>query len=382
MKDQLRNYLNKMIKLNGSDLHLKAGSFVHLRISGEILALKDKQLTNDDMLSIAEVILTPSQLSDLIENKELDCSYSLDESHRFRVNFFYQINGLSAVLRVIPNTILSIDALNLPEVVKEFADLNHGLLLVTGVTGSGKSTTLAAILDRINKQKRKHIISIEDPVEYIHKEHNCLVSQRAIGSSTHSFANALRAALREDIDIIFIGELRDLETARIAIHAANTGHLVVSTLHTLDAKETITRIIGIFPKEEQNRVRITLSFVLEGIVSQRLVNTTEGKRIPAVEVMKRTKRISELIAENRDHEILDSIASGKEIYGSQSFDQSLFELYSDAKINKSTTLRYATNASDMSLMMQGIRQASGRESVNVSTDKNDTFFEFKDKEEG
>jgi len=382
LKDQLRNYLNKMIKLNGSDLHLKAGSFVHLRISGEILALKDKQLTNDDMLSIAEVILTPSQLSDLIENKELDCSYSLDESHRFRVNFFYQINGLSAVLRVIPNTILSIDALNLPEVVKEFADLNHGLLLVTGVTGSGKSTTLAAILDRINKQKRKHIISIEDPVEYIHKEHNCLVSQRAIGSSTHSFANALRAALREDIDIIFIGELRDLETARIAIHAANTGHLVVSTLHTLDAKETITRIIGIFPKEEQNRVRITLSFVLEGIVSQRLVNTTEGKRIPAVEVMKRTKRISELIAENRDHEILDSIASGKEIYGSQSFDQSLFELYSDAKINKSTTLRYATNASDMSLMMQGIRQASGRESVNVSTDKNDTFFEFKDKEEG
>jgi len=371
-----------MIKLNGSDLHLKAGSFVHLRISGEILALKDKQLTNDDMLSIAEVILTPSQLSDLIENKELDCSYSLDESHRFRVNFFYQINGLSAVLRVIPNTILSIDALNLPEVVKEFTDLNHGLLLVTGVTGSGKSTTLAAILDRINKQKRKHIISIEDPVEYIHKEHNCLVSQRAIGSSTHSFANALRAALREDIDIIFIGELRDLETARIAIHAANTGHLVVSTLHTLDAKETITRIIGMFPKEEQDRVRISLSFVLEGIVSQRLVNTTEGKRIPAVEVMKRTKRISELIAENRDNEILDSIASGKEIYGSQSFDQSLFELYSDAKINKSTTLRYATNASDMSLMIQGIRQASGRESVNVSTDKNDTFFEFKDKEEG
>ena len=244
MKDQLRNYLNKMVQANGSDLHLKAGSFVHLRINGEILALKDKQLTNDDMLSLAEVILTPSQLSDLMENKELDCSYSLDETHRFRVNFFYQINGLSAVLRVISNTILSIDALNLPEVVKGFADLNRGLLLVTGVTGSGKSTTLAAILDRINKQKRKHIISIEDPVEFIHKEHNCLVSQRAIGSSTHSFANALRAALREDIDIIFIGELRDLETARIAIHAANTGHLVVSTLHTLDAKETITGIIG------------------------------------------------------------------------------------------------------------------------------------------
>jgi len=371
-----------MIKVNGSDLHLKAGSFVHMRVSGEILALKDKKLTNEDMLNIAEVIVTPDQLSELIKNKELDCAYSLDKTHRFRVNFFYQINGLSAVLRLIPNTILSTDALGLPEIVKEFSDLNHGLLLVTGVTGSGKSTTLAAILDRINKHKRKHIISIEDPVEYIHEEHNCLVSQRSIGSSTHSFSNALRAALREDIDIVFIGELRDLETAEIAIHAASTGHLVVSTLHTLDAKETITRIVGMFPKEEQDRIRITLSFVLEGIISQRLVNTIEGKRIPAVEVMKKTQRISELIRENRDNEILDSIAKGKDIYGSQSFDQSLFELYTDGKISQSMSLRYATNASDMNLMMQGIRQASGRAMVTENTEKNDSFFEFKNKEKG
>lgn len=369
-----------MIKANGSDLHLKAGSQVHIRVTGDILAFEDAKLTNDDMLNIAKVILNSSQLDDLIENKELDCSYSLDESHRFRVNFFYQINGLSAVLRVIPNKILSINDLNLPEVLKEFSDLNNGLLLVTGVTGSGKSTTLAAILDRINKHKRKHIISIEDPVEYIHQEHHCLVSQRAIGISTHSFANALKSALREDIDIIFIGELRDLETARIAIHAANTGHLVISTLHTLDAKETITRIVGMFPKEEQESIRITLSFVLEGIISQRLVKTIDGKRIPAVEVMKRTKRISELIADNKDSEILDSIIKGKEIYGSQSFDQSLFELYSKGMINKTETLKYATNASDINLMIQGIKQASGYENINTGSENKNAFFDFKDTE--
>ncbi len=193
--------------------------------------------------------------------------------------------------------------------------------MVTGVTGSGKSTTLAAMVDLINRTKRKHIITVEDPVEFVHKDKECLVSQRSIGQDSLSFSNALRAALREDPDIILVGEMRDLETIEIALHAANTGHLVFSTLHTLDAKETINRVIGMFPQEEQNRIRMTLASVLEGVISQRLVKTVDGKRAAAVEVMKRTARISELIAQNRDFEILDTIEEGKEIYGSQSFDQ-------------------------------------------------------------
>ena len=377
MKEKFQKYLYKLIELNGSDLHLKAGSSVHMRVNGELLALKDETLNNEDILHIAETILSTPQYNALIENKELDCSYNLEKNKRFRVNFFYQVNGLSVVLRVIPEKILSIDELQLPEIVKKLADLNHGLVLVTGTSGSGKSTTLAAIIDRINKTKRKHIISIEDPVEYLHTEDKCLISQRSVGTSTYSFSNALRAALREDIDIIFIGELRDLETVEIALHAANTGHLVVSTLHTLDAKETISRILGMFPKEEQARVRMTLSFLLEGVISQRLVVTKDIKRVPAVEVMMKTKRISELIAENRDDEILESIAKGKEIYGSQSFDQSLFELYTQNKIGKSVVLRNATNPSDMSLMLQGIRQASGHENVETIRRPGRSVFDLK-----
>jgi twitching motility protein PilT len=378
MEKKLKQYLDYLIKHNGSDLHLKAGSNVHMRVNGELFALKDDKLTNEDMIEIAKEMLTTPQYNQLIESKELDCSYALDESKRFRVNFFYQVGGLSAVLRAIPEKILSIEELHLPEVVQDLADLPNGLVLVTGVTGSGKSTTLAAMLDRINKKRRKHIISIEDPIEYMHKEQKSLVSQRAIGTNTHSFANALRAALREDIDIIFIGELRDLETMEIALHAANTGHLVFSTLHTLDAKESISRIIGMFPKEEQSRVRMTLSFVLEGVISQRLVKNKEGGRVPAVEVMKGTARIRELIAEKRDNELLEAIVKGKEIYGTQSFDQSLLDLYDKRKINREEALRNATNPSDMSLAMQGIRQATGHENAKVTIDKTkEKFFDLK-----
>jgi len=378
MEKKLKKYLDYLIKHQGSDLHLKAGSNVHMRVNGELFALKEDKLTHDDMVAIAKDMLTTPQYNQLVEGKELDCSYALDETKRFRVNFFYQVGGLSAVLRAIPEKILSIDELHLPEVVKDLADLQSGLVLVTGVTGSGKSTTLAAILDRINKSKRKHIISIEDPVEYMHKEQKSLVTQRAIGTNTHSFANALRSALREDIDIIFIGELRDLETMEIALHAANTGHLVFSTLHTLDAKESISRIIGMFPNEEQERVRMTLSFVLEGVISQRLVKDKEGGRVPAVEVMKGTARISELIVEKRDSEILEAIVKGKDIYGTQSFDQSLLDLYHSKKITQEEALRNATSPSDMSLAIQGIRQASGHENVKAMTgNERSNFFNLK-----
>jgi twitching motility protein PilT len=378
MEKKLKQYLEYLIKNEGSDLHLKSDANVYMRVNGELFALKNEKLTNSDVDTIAKEILTAPQYEQLVKNKELDCSYTLNDTQRFRVNFFYQVSGLSAVMRVIPDTIHTIEELHLPSVLNDLADLQSGLVLVTGVTGSGKSTTLASILDKINTKYRKHIVSIEDPIEYIHPDKKSLVSQRGIGTNTHSFSNALRAALREDIDILFIGELRDLETMEIALLAANTGHLVFSTLHTLDAKESLSRIIGMFPPEEQERIRMTLSFTLEGIVSQRLVKGKSGGRIPAVEIMKKTSRISELIADKRDHEILDAIIKGKEIYGSQSFDQSLLELYNFGKITKEEALKNATSPSDMNLMLDGIMQTSGQDSMhNNGNNVNKNFFDLK-----
>lgn len=377
MKEKLKLYLDTLVENNGSDLHLNAGSVAFMRINGELQAFQGEKLTRDDLYYIAESILSTPQFNTLKENKEMDCSYTLEMNKRFRVNFFYQVNGLSAVFRRIPEEILSIDELHLPEVIKKLADLNHGLVLVTGTSGAGKSTTMAAIIDRINKTRSKHVISIEDPVEYLHIDDKCLISQRSVGLNTLSFANGLKAALREDIDVIFIGELRDLETVEIALHAANTGHLVVSTLHTLDAKESISRIIAMFPKEEQDHVRMTLSFVLEGVISQRLVTGKDQQRLPAVEVLIKTKRISELIAENRDDEILDAIEKGKDIYGSQSFDQSLYALYSQKKIGKSVVLRNASNPSDMSLTLQGIVQNTKEVGTISSRQKTQNAFDLK-----
>jgi len=351
MEKRLRFYLKNLIHNGGSDLHLKSGSNVRIRVNGDLLKLGNVITSNEEVESIAKDILTQKQYDDLVTTKELDCTYVLDENNRFRVNFFYQLDGLSAVLRIIPVKILTIEELKLPPIITELANLHRGLVLVTGVTGSGKSTTLAAMIDLINRTKKKHIITVEDPVEFVHKDKECLVSQRSIGQDSLSFSNALRAALREDPDIILVGEMRDLETIEIALHAANTGHLVFSTLHTLDAKETVNRVIGMFPKEEQNRIRMTLASVLEGVISQRLVKTIDGKRAAAVEVMKRTARVSELIAQNRDFELLDTIEEGKEIYGSQSFDQALLDLYYDKRISRDVVLENATNPSDMKLKL-------------------------------
>jgi len=248
---------------------------------------------------------------------------------------------------------------------------------VTGVTGSGKSTTLAAMINEVNETKKKHIITIEDPIEFVHKDKEALLSQRSIGQDSLSFSNALKASLREDPDIILVGEMRDLETIEIALHAANTGHLVFSTLHTLDAKETINRIIGMFPKEEQNRIRTTLASVLEGVVCQRLIKTLDGKRAAAIEILKRTARIEELILQNRDFEILDTIEEGKEIYGSQSFDQALLDLYYEGRISRDAVLENATNPSDMKLKLQGIgKGARANEEVTQDND----VFELKSEE--
>ena len=316
----------------------------------------------EDALTFAKELLR-GRFNEFVKNKELDLVYPYDEKTRFRVNIFFQMDGVSAVFRVIPVKILSIDDLQLPHVVRKFTEVDRGLVLVTGVTGSGKSTTLAAIINEINWKKRKHIITIEDPIEFVHKDRKCIVNQRSIGQDTHNFSSALRAALRQDPDIILVGEMRDLETIEIALHAADTGHLVFSTLHTLDAKETINRIISMFPGEEQNRVRLTMSSVLQGIVSQRLIPTLDGKRTAAVEVLVRSPRIEQLIMEGRDVEIKDAIEEGKDIYGSQSFDQGILDLYLEKKISKEEAFVYATSASDLKLKMEGLASTMTKEVV-------------------
>jgi len=279
MEEKLKLYLRTMISNEGSDLHLKSGSHIRVRIFGVLKILGKDTLSAEMLDMLVREITTSEQYEKLINDRNLDFSYVLDAENRFRVNFFYQMDDLSAVFRIIPVKILTLDELKLPQVLKTFTDVQRGLVLVTGVTGSGKSTTLAAMVDKINREQKKHIITIEDPIEFVHKDRGCLINQRSIGQDAYSFSDALRAALREDPDIILVGEMRDLETIDIAIHAANTGHLVFSTLHTLDAKETIDRIVGMFAKEEQNRIRMSLASVLEGIISQRLVPTKSGGRM-------------------------------------------------------------------------------------------------------
>ncbi|SFV65554.1 Twitching motility protein PilT [hydrothermal vent metagenome] len=379
MEKRLQFYLKNLIHNGGSDLHLKSGAIIRLRVNGDLLKLGSKQMTHDELDGIAQAILTDEQYTTLVTTKELDCTYVLDEDNRFRVNFFYQLDGLSCVMRIIPVKILTLEELNLPPVITELADMHRGLVLVTGVTGSGKSTTLAAMIDRINRTKKKHIITVEDPVEFVHQDKESLISQRGIGQDSLSFQNALKASLREDPDIILVGEMRDLETIEIALHAANTGHLVFSTLHTLDAKETINRVIGMFPQAEQNRIRMTLASVLEGVVSQRLVKTVDGKRAAAIEIMKRTARIAELISDNRDYEILDTIEEGKEIYGSQSFDQALLDLYHSGRISEEVVLENATNPSDMKLKLQGIGVSSTQEEID--RENLEDIFDLKEVEE-
>jgi twitching motility protein PilT len=375
MEEKLKLYLRSMISNNGSDLHLKSGAIARVRVEGVLKLLGKEPLTSQDLDMLAREITTKDQYMRLQEDRSLDFTYILGEDFRFRVNLFYQMEGLSAVFRIIPVKILNIDELQLPKVIHEFTKIQRGLVLVTGVTGSGKSTTLAAIIDKVNRENKKHIITIEDPIEFVHKDRGCLINQRAIGQDTHSFSDALRAALREDPDIILVGEMRDLETIDIALHAANTGHLVFSTLHTLDAKETIDRIIGMFAKEEQNRIRASLASVLEGVISQRLIPTVQGGRAAAVEILKKTARIEQLIRESRDYEIPDAIFEGKDIYGTQTFDQALLDLLREGRISNDTALEYASNPADMKLKLEGVgRGALAQDEIK---DTSSDIFEFK-----
>jgi len=378
MEEKLKLYLRTMISNKGSDLHIKSGSQVRVRIHGVLKVLGKDALTADSVEQLAKEITTAEQYEKLVSDRNLDFSYVLGDENRFRVNFFFQMDGLSAVFRIIPVDILSLDDLNLPPIIKKFTEIQRGLILVTGVTGSGKSTTLAAILDKINREQKKHIITVEDPIEFVHKDRGCLINQRGIGQDAHSFSDALRAALREDPDIILVGEMRDLETIDIALHAANTGHLVFSTLHTLDAKETIDRIVGMFGNEEQNRIRMSLASVLEGVISQRLIPTIHGGRVAGIEVLIKTARIEQLISENRDSEIPDALFEGKEIYGTQTFDQALLDILRSGQITEEVALEYATNPADMKLKMQGVGKGA---IVQEEEEKEADVFGFKEEDE-
>lgn len=368
---KVREYLKKMIEIGGSDLHIKANAIVRARVNGNIIPFSGETMSKADTLTFAKELLK-GRYSELIEYKELDLVYPFDETNRFRVNIFFQMDGISAVFRAIPVKIPSFEELHLPDIVKSFVEKERGLVLVTGVTGSGKSTTLAALINEINLTKKKHIITIEDPIEFVHKDRGCIVNQRSVGQDTLSFKRALRAALREDPDIILVGEMRDKETINLALHAADTGHLVFSTLHTVDAKETINRIIAQFPTDEQNRVRMSLAGVLQGVISQRLIPALDGGRRAAMEILVRTPMIEKLIMENRDYEIRDTIEAGKEHYKSQSFDQSIFDLYNDKIISKEKAMENATSASDLELKISGLISGKMSSESNNSSKKETT----------
>ncbi len=362
---KVRVHLKKMIEVGGSDLHVKANAVMRARINGKIVQFSGGIFSKADALTFAKELLK-GRFAEFVEKKELDLVYPFDENNRFRVNIFFQMEGVSAVFRVIPVKIPSFEELHLPEVVRSFAYKERGLVLVTGVTGSGKSTTLAALINELNFNRQKHIITIEDPIEFVHKDRGCIINQRSVGQDTLSFGTALRAALREDPDVILVGEMRDRETINLALHAADTGHLVFSTLHTVDAKETINRIIAQFPTEEQNRVRLSVAGVLQGVISQRLVPTIDGGRRAALEILVRTPTIEKLIMENRDYEIRDTIEAGKEHYKSQSFDQAIFDLYNEKIISKEQALDNATSASDLELKISGL--SSGKITSNPNED--------------
>ncbi len=339
----LNELLSYAVDSGASDLHLSVGSIPMVRINGTMETMNIEVLKQEDMESIIPQVLDQGQQKIFKENKEIDFSSSLEGKGRFRVNFFNQIKGLAAVFRTIPEVVKDFDDLGIPPVLKNLALIDRGLVLLTGPTGSGKSTTLAAMVDHVNTQRKCHIITIEDPVEYYHQTKESLINQRELGANTHSFANAMRSALREDPDVILVGEMRDLETISLALTAAETGHLVLSTLHTSSAVKTIDRIIDIFPTGQKGQIRSMLSESLEAVVAQKLLKHKDGKgRIPACEVMIANTAIRNLIREDRIYQIPSIIQSGG-VDGMQSLDQDLQRLVSNNAIERKIAKNIADN---------------------------------------
>ena len=357
----INDLLKSAAEKRASDLHFKVGNPPVIRVDGKLTPLEQHpKITQEDVVALAFSVMNTGQKQRFKDHNEVDLAYSAPGLGRFRVNVYQQRGSIGMVCRVIPTKILTIVDLNLPPVVEKLAQEQRGLLLVTGTTGSGKSTTLAAMIDYINRNRADNIITIEDPIEFLHRDRKCLISQREIGSDTESFSIALRSALRQDPDVILVGEMRDFETISTALVAAETGHLVMSTLHTVDAAETVNRIISVFPPYQQKQVRLQFASVIKGIVSMRLVPRADGNgRVPAVEVMVATQTIRECIIDpDKTRKIPDVITAGASQYGMQTFDQSLYQLYQKKLITYEEALRWCSNPEDFALRVKGIQSTS------------------------
>lgn len=349
----LETILKAAIQQGASDLHIKAGDVVRARIKRELIPLTKQQLTPAQTKQLVLQLLPEWDRDKVDQIRDYDCSWGIPGLGRFRVNILRQRGTYSVILRVIPIQIPTLEELKLPTVLSQVAESDRGLVLVTGVTGSGKSTTLAAMIGHINRTRRRHVITLEDPIEFLHRDLNSSVTQREVGMDTNSFATGLRAALREDPDVILVGEMRDTETIDIALKAAETGHLVFSTLHTQNAVQTISRTIAVFPPEEQAMVRVRLSETLVSVISQRLLPTTKGGLTAAVEVMMVTPTIRDAIADpSKLSSIYELIEEGRENYGSQTFDQHLMELVADGTVDFEVAKAAANNPSDFELKLR------------------------------
>ncbi|MCA1591595.1 MAG: type IV pilus twitching motility protein PilT [Acidobacteria bacterium] len=361
MSLKIDDLLRTATHLGASDLHIKAGSQPFIRIGGDLRPLVDApRLTQEDTLDMAFSMMSNRQKQRFKEVSESDIAYGVSGLGRFRANIFQQRGTVGMVLRVIPDAVRSVTELGLPPVIERIAEEQRGLVLVTGTTGSGKSTTLAAMIDYINSTRGGHIVTIEDPIEFLHRDKKSFVTQREVDVDTRSFVEALRSALRQDPDVILVGEMRDHETIETALNAAETGHLVLSTLHTLDATETIRRIVSSYPPHLQKSVRIQLAGIIRAVVSMRLVRAASGRgRVPAVEVMVSTGLIRDyIINEEKTSLIRDALSAGTSQYGMQNFDQSLFNLYQSGLIEMDEALRGASNPDEFRLRVSGIRSAS------------------------
>ncbi len=348
----LRSLLQEMIDREASDLHVTAGERPKLRVDGDMLdSSVDHILTPKDTLQLAYSVLTESQKKRFELEDELDFSFGIQNLARFRGNVFKQRGCVAMVLRMIPFSVRTFDELGLPPIMAKLSERPRGLILVTGPTGSGKSTTLAAVIDKINKERKGHIITVEDPIEFIHRHQSCIVNQREIGTDTKSFATALKYALREDPDVILVGEMRDLETIAAALTIAETGHLVLATLHTNSAAESINRIIDVFPHNQQSQIRAQLAFVLEGVITQTLLQRNRGKgRVMASEIMVATPAIRALIRDDKIHQIYSALQSGKK-HGMQTMTDSLYQLYMNREVPKEECLRVASDQNEFLRMI-------------------------------
>jgi twitching motility protein PilT len=356
----LPELLKKTVELQGSDLHITISTPPQVRVHGHLQRLEEPELAPSDTKALTYSVLTDSQKKRFEESLELDFSFGIKGLARFRCNMFNQRGAVAAVYRLIPEKIRSFQELGLPQVLATLAERPRGLVLVTGPTGSGKSTTLAAMIDKINQERKDHILTIEDPIEYIHPHKGCLVNQREVHSDTQSFSMALRAALREDPDIVLIGELRDLETVEAALRIAETGHLTFGTLHTNSAAQTINRIIDVFPSHQQSQIRTQLSLVLEGIVCQALLPKIGGGRVCSLEIMLPTPGIRNLIREDKVHQIYSAMQTGQEKLGMQTMNQSLATLYFQRKITLDTAMNASSNRDELQEMItRGVGVVAG-----------------------